>query len=70
MDSRAVPGRRYRHFKGGEYVVLGVAVHTETGEELVVYREAGDAEGRTWARSRAMFEGLTDGGVQRFVPVG
>ena len=35
MDIR--PGR-YRHFKGKEYEVLGVARHSETEEELVVYR--------------------------------
>ena len=31
------PGR-YRHFKGKEYEVLGVARHSETQEDLVVYR--------------------------------
>ena len=31
------PGR-YRHFKGKEYEVLGVARHSETEEELVLYR--------------------------------
>lgn len=31
------PGH-YRHFKGKEYEVLGVARHSETEEELVVYR--------------------------------
>ena len=31
------PGR-YRHFKGKEYEILGVARHSETDEELVVYR--------------------------------
>ena len=31
------PGH-YRHFKGKEYEVLGVARHSETDEELVVYR--------------------------------
>lgn len=31
------PGR-YRHFKGKEYAVLGVARHSETEDELVVYR--------------------------------
>lgn len=31
------PGR-YRHFKGREYEVLGVARHSETEDELVVYR--------------------------------
>lgn len=28
----------YRHFKGKCYVVEGVATHSETGEQLVVYR--------------------------------
>ena len=28
---------RYRHYKGNEYVVIGVARHSETDEELVVY---------------------------------
>ncbi|MDH5641457.1 MAG: DUF1653 domain-containing protein, partial [Nitrospira sp.] len=32
-----MPGR-YRHYKGQEYEVLGVARHSETEEELVVYR--------------------------------
>ena len=35
--STVKPGR-YRHFKGKEYEVLGVARHSETEEELVVYR--------------------------------
>ena len=34
---RIKPGR-YRHFKGKEYEVLGVARHSETEDELVVYR--------------------------------
>ena len=33
------PGR-YRHFKGNEYEVLGMARHSETEEEMVVYRAA------------------------------
>lgn len=33
-----IPPGRYRHFKGKEYEVLGIAHHTETSELLVVYR--------------------------------
>jgi cyclomaltodextrinase len=47
------PGR-YRHYKGNEYTVLGVARHSETLEEHVVYRqEYGDNE--LWVRPAAMF---------------
>ena len=42
------PGR-YRHFKGNEYQVLGVARHSETEEEMVVYR-ALYGEGGLWVR--------------------
>jgi hypothetical protein len=48
------PGR-YRHYKGRDYVVLGIARHSETEEELVVYRQ--DYDGQSlWVRPRAMFE--------------
>lgn len=47
------PGR-YRHFKGGEYEVLGVARHSETLEELVVYKKL-YGERDLWVRPRAMF---------------
>lgn len=47
------PGR-YRHYKGKEYTVLGVARHSETLEEFAVYRqEYGD--GGLWVRPAAMF---------------
>lgn len=36
MSEEIRPGR-YRHFKGKEYEVLGVARHSETEEEYVVY---------------------------------
>jgi hypothetical protein len=45
----------YRHFKGGEYRVEGVARHSETGEELVVYTPL-YGEGGLWARPLSMFQ--------------
>lgn len=61
----APPGR-YRHHKGGEYEVVGVARHSETLEPLVVYRPLYNATG-LWVRPYAMFfeEVEIDG---RFVP--
>ena len=48
------PGK-YRHFKGGEYELLALARHSETGEEMVVYR-ALYGEGGLWVRPAAMWE--------------
>jgi hypothetical protein len=50
---RVTPGR-YRHYKGQEYVVIGVARHSETEEELVVYRQDYGDRG-LWVRPAAMF---------------
>ena len=47
------PGR-YRHYKGQEYEVLGVARHSETEEEYVVYRALYGEHG-LWIRPTAMF---------------
>jgi hypothetical protein len=47
------PGR-YRHYKGNEYTVLGVARHSETLEELVVYRQEYGERG-LWVRPATMF---------------
>jgi hypothetical protein len=58
------PGR-YRHFKGGEYNVQGVATHSETGESMVVYSPL-YGEGGLWVRPLSMFlETVERGGEQR-----
>jgi len=62
------PTGHYRHYKGGEYEVIGAARHSETLEPLVVYRPLYNASG-LWVRPHAMFFGtLTVDGVlvQRF----
>lgn len=50
----AAPLGRYRHYKGGEYEVVGVARHSETLEPLVVYRPLYNDSG-LWVRPYAMF---------------
>ena len=45
---------KYRHFKGMEYEVIGVARHSETEEPMVVYR-ALCGEGGLWVRPLAMW---------------
>lgn len=63
-----IPPSRYRHYKGNEYPVLGVARHSETLEELVVYRQEYGDHG-LWVRPAAMFaETIVVGGqtVPRF----
>jgi hypothetical protein len=54
MMVERLPAGRYRHYKGKEYEVIGVARHSETEEELVVYRcMYGDQS--LWVRPLVMF---------------
>ena len=67
MSAGIRPGP-YRHFKGGRYDVVGAARHSETEEELVVYRAR---DGSLWVRPAAMFTETVehDGAlVPRFAP--
>lgn len=52
------PGTVVRHFKGGFYEIVACAVHTETGEEFVVYRAL--ATGIVYARPKDMFLSSVD----------
>lgn len=61
----------YRHYKGNDYTVLGIARHSETLEELVVYRAEYGGRG-LWVRPLEMFlESVqVDGETrQRFTPL-
>lgn len=60
----AVPTGRWRHFKGNEYEVIGVAQHSETLEEMVVYR-ALYGEGGLWVRPAAMWLETVERGDER-----
>lgn len=46
---------KYEHYKGGQYEVLGIAKHSETMEEFVVYK-ALYGEGELWIRPLKMFQ--------------
>lgn len=61
----AIKSGRYRHFKGNEYEVLGTAKHSETLEELVVYR-ALYGEGGLWVRPVSMWEETVERDGQTF----
>lgn len=63
---------RYRHFKGNEYEVIGIANDSETLEKMVVYR-ALYGEGELWVRPVEMFnEDVTRDGktFKRFTYLG
>jgi hypothetical protein len=70
-DAEQLRPGRYRHYKGNDYEVIGIARHSETEEEMVVYRKLyGDHS--LWVRPLAMFlEQVEVNGrlVPRFAPV-
>jgi hypothetical protein len=63
----------YKHYKGTIYEVIGVARHSETLEELVVYKTTEQSEGKNvWVRPLTMFMEtiIVDGAeVKRFEKV-
>ena len=65
MTGKEIRPGRYRHFKGGEYEVLGMATHSETLEPMVVYRALYGARG-LWVRPASMWnEPVERDGVTR-----
>ena len=55
---------KYRHFKGKEYRVLGLATHSETMEQMVVY-QALYGEQRIWVRPAAMWNEWVEANGER-----
>jgi hypothetical protein len=56
MKNMTIKPGKYRHYKGKDYEVIGVARHSETLEELVVYKALYQPEGENiWIRPLTMF---------------
>ena len=63
---------KYRHFKGMEYEVIGIARHSESDERMVVYR-ALYGDGELWVRPASMWNETVERGgkvFRRFTYVG
>ena len=72
MNTESIEPGRYRHFKGNEYLVLGLAQHSETLEPMVVYQALYGERG-LWVRPAAMWNETVerDGKTyQRFTYIG
>jgi len=62
----SIPTGKYRHYKGNEYEVIGVAKHSETLEPMVVYKALYGEMG-LWVRPAQMWnETVDDKGTKRF----
>ena len=60
-----IVGRIYKHYKGDYYIVENIAIHSETGEKMVIYR-ALYGDGKVYARPYNMFIEKTDKGNQEY----
>ncbi|MEX0918768.1 MAG: DUF1653 domain-containing protein [Candidatus Paceibacterota bacterium] len=74
MENSIVKIGKYRHYKGKEYQVIGVAKHSETLEDFVVYKALYDNKlSRLWIRPLTMFTAeikLDDTKIKRFEYIG
>ena len=62
LAPRPTPCGKYKHYKGGEYEVIGYVHHSETTEQLVLYKQL-DKDTGLWVRPYDMFFGtvMVDG---------
>ena len=61
-------GKTYKHYKGNLYKIIALAKHSETMEDMIVYRSV-DTE-KTWTRPAKMWnETIDDNGTLRFTLV-
>ncbi|OGO83023.1 MAG: hypothetical protein A2Y18_06850 [Clostridiales bacterium GWD2_32_19] len=54
-----IVGKKYKHFKGTEYIILNIVKHSETLENMVVYQDLSD-KNKIWVRPYDMFVDYKD----------
>jgi hypothetical protein len=59
-----LPGQVYKHYKGGTYEIISMAVHTETQERLVVYKSLNF--GSVYVRPYEIWNSESEDGGKRF----
>ena len=59
-EAKVIKSGTYRHFKGDLCNVIGVAQHSETGEEFVIYEHDSGKEKKLWIRPLEMFIQVID----------
>ena len=55
-----LPDQVYKHYKGNIYVVLHIAKHTETEEDMVVYTRFGTVDDTVWVRPLSMWNDIVE----------
>ena len=66
MNNQIKIGGKYSHFKGNEYEVIGLAKHSETLEQMVVYRQL-YGDGGVWVRPADMWNDTVERDGQTYV---
>ena len=64
MKNYPRPGEKWNHYKGGEYEIITLAVHTETQERLVVYKSLNF--GSVYVRPYEIWNSESKDGEKRF----
>ena len=63
--ARIILGKKYRHYKGNLYEIIALAKHSETLDEMIIYKSLKD--GAVWARPKSMWNDVVDdNGTLRF----
>ena len=64
MTQEIAIGKKYRHYKGNVYQIIALALHSETNEEMIVYKSE---KGDVWVRPKYMWnEIIKERGILRF----